>query len=220
MKEILKRIMGLHYSKPRPRDAALIVARRFQPRPWDEPHMLFLTLIRHPNHDEEVILLCQGKEVPREKYNFLLNKDTGDLHIYMRDATWGDCCQAQAQFRLVEGGCKVVNSWFSNRERTKLWVINDDEPNTIYEGRWINDYTISNWVKIEVPSQSEKHEVAIEFSDDGHQFWIIYDSGAPREFSLDPPWHLPTSEDLRGWVETIPASLPPSMREISGCVKG
>ena len=63
--------------------------------------MLFLTLIRHPNYDEEAILICQGEEVPRGRYNFLLNEDTGELHIYMRDTTWGDCCQAQAQFRPI-----------------------------------------------------------------------------------------------------------------------
>ncbi len=79
------------------------VARRFQPRPWNEPHILLLTLIRHPKHDEEVVLMCQGKKVPREKYNLLTNKDTGELHIYMKDATWGDCCQAHALFRLGRG---------------------------------------------------------------------------------------------------------------------
>ena len=68
-------------------------------RPWDKPHLLFLTLTNHPKHGEEIILIYQGKEVSRERYNLLLNKDTGDLHIYMRDATWGDCCQAQIQFR-------------------------------------------------------------------------------------------------------------------------
>lgn len=77
------------------------MTKHFEPRPWDEPHILFLTLVIPPKFDEEIILECQGKVVPRDKWNLLTSMDTGEQHVYMRDATWGDCCQASVRYRVI-----------------------------------------------------------------------------------------------------------------------
>lgn len=77
-------------------------ARMYQPRPWNEKTFLFLTLSRLPERRETVILECQGKEVPRENFNILVNQDTGQQHVYMKEATRGDCCTAYVKIVTVE----------------------------------------------------------------------------------------------------------------------
>lgn len=68
-------------------------------RDWNEPHFLFLTLHRAPEHGEEIMLELQGQPVPRDQFNILHNADTGEVHVFKREATWGDCATASVRFQ-------------------------------------------------------------------------------------------------------------------------